>query len=62
MKTLATLLSDANRDRFLTARWNNILTLALGIPAIVFALLALFTDVFSDFAAFIALVVVASFY
>ena len=56
------LLTDANRDRFLTARWNNTLTLALGLPALVFAYFALIGDVFSDLAAFIGLVVVSSFY
>jgi len=55
-------VNEANRDRFLTARWNNILTLSLGLPALVFALVALTTDTFSDRAAFIGLVVVSAFY
>ena len=58
----ARLLNEANRDRFLTARWNNILTLSLGLPALGFALVALTTDVFSDRAAFIGLVIVSAFY
>ena len=59
---MAELVNDANRDRFLTARWNNILTLSLGLPTLVFALIALMTDAFSDRAAFIGLVVVSAFY
>lgn len=55
-------MNEANRDRFLTARWNNILTLSLGLPAVAFALVALTTDVFSDRAAFVGLVVVSAFY
>lgn len=59
---MAGFLSDANRDRFLTARWNNILTLALGVPTVVFALVALATNSFSDRATFIGLVMVSAFY
>ena len=59
---MATLMTDANRDRFLTARWNNILMLALGLPALVFAYIALVRDAFSDLTAFIGLVVVSAFY
>lgn len=55
-------MNDANRDRFLTARWNNILALSLGLPALVFALVSLTTNAFSDRAAFIGLVVVSAFY
>lgn len=59
---MADFINDANRDRFLTARWSNILTVSLGLPALVFALVALTTDTFSDRAAFIGLVVVGAFY
>ena len=59
---VAELMNEANRDRFLTTRWNNILTLSLGLPALVFALVALTTDTFSDLAAFIGLVVISAFY
>ena len=56
------LMNEANRDRFLTARWNNILTVSLGLPALVFALAALTGGAFSDRAAFIGLVLVSAFY
>ena len=55
-------MNDTNRDRFLTARWSNILTLSLGLPALAFALVALTTDAVSDRTAFIGLVVVGAFY
>ena len=56
------LWNDARREHLLTARWNNILMLALGLPALVFAVVALTTDTFSDRAAFFGLVVASSFY
>lgn len=59
---MAELMNEVNRDRVLTARWNTILTLALGLPTLAFAFVALTTDTFSDFTAFIVLVVVSSFY
>jgi hypothetical protein len=45
-----------NKDEFLTARWNNILSLVLGIPALAYAIVVLSTSVMSDFAGFIWLV------
>ena len=51
-----------NKDRFLTARWNNILSLALGLPALVYALIALTSSVISDFSSFIWLVVIGVVY
>ena len=59
---MAEFLNDADRDRYLTARWNNVLTLSLGLPALAFALVALTTGVFSGRAAFIGLVIISAFY
>ena len=59
---MAELLNEATRDRFLTVRWNNIITLSLGLLTLVFALVALSPDTFSDRAAFIGLVVLGAFY
>ena len=55
-------MNDANRDKYLTARWNTILTLALGLPTLAFAFVALTTETFSDLTAFIVLVVISAFY
>ena len=55
-------MSDANRDRFLTVRWNNTLTLLLGVPGLIFAGIAVLTSAMSDFAAFVGVVVFSSFF
>ncbi len=59
---MAHLIDEANRDRFLTVRWNNALSAGLGIPGLLFAGFALFTSGFSDRAAFIGIVLVSAFY
>ena len=51
-----------NKDRFLTARWNNILSLSLGLPALVYVLIVLTSSVMSDFSSFIVLVVIGVVY
>ena len=40
------------KERFLTVRWNNVLALALGIPALIYVAIVLSTSVLSDSAAF----------
>lgn len=44
------------KERFLTARWNNWLTLALGVPTLIYGLVVLSTSVLSDFWGFVGLV------
>ena len=56
------LLTEYNRDKYLTARWNNVLVLVLGVPTLLFAYIALVGGAFSDFTAFVGLVVVSAFY
>ncbi|UCC16191.1 MAG: hypothetical protein JSU58_07400 [Dehalococcoidales bacterium] len=46
-----------NKDRFLTTRWNNILSLALGLPVLVYVLIVVTSSVMSDFSSYIVLVV-----
>ncbi|UCD09845.1 MAG: hypothetical protein JSU79_04160 [Dehalococcoidales bacterium] len=46
-----------DKDRLLTTRWNNIISLALGLPALVYVLIVLTSSVTSDFTDFIVLVV-----
>ena len=50
------------RERFLTVRWNNLLSLILGIPALIYIGVALFTSLLSDTASFIGLVIIGIFY
>ena len=44
------------KAKFLTLRWNNILTLGLGLIVLVYAIFVLSTSAFSDRAAFLGLV------
>ena len=50
------------KEKFLTARWNNILTLALGIPTLLYIVFALSTPALSDQAAFIGLFLIGVVY
>ena len=55
-------MSAASRDRFLTVRWNNALAVGLGVPALLFAGVALSTSALSDRAAFVVLVIFGAVY
>ena len=55
-------MNAASRDRFLTVRWNNALVAVLGLLALVFAAVAVFTSALSDRPAFIWLVIIGSVY
>jgi hypothetical protein len=44
-------------EKFLTQRWNNWLTLGMGIPTLAYGIFVLSTSVISDFAGFIGIVV-----
>jgi len=50
------------KEEFLTVRWNNLLTLGLGIPALIYIVFVLSTPVLSDKAAFIGLVLIGVVY
>ena len=50
------------KEKLLTARWNNLLSLGLGIPALIYAVVVLSTSVLSDRAAFIGLAVIGVLY
>ena len=49
------------KEKFLTVRWNNLLSLGLGIPALIYAIV-LSPSVLSDRAGFIGLVVIGVLY
>ena len=51
-----------NKENFLTIRWNNILSLGLGIPALIYVIIVLSTSVLSESAGFIGLVVIGVIY
>jgi len=50
------------KENFLTQRWNNLLTLGLGIPALIYGVVVLSTPVLSDRAGFIGLVAIGVIY
>jgi hypothetical protein len=50
------------KEKFLTRRWNNWLTLGLGLPTLIYAVVVLYTSIFSDFAGFIGMVVLGAVY
>ncbi len=50
------------KTEFLTVRWNNRLSLGLGLPILIYAVVVLSTSVLSDSAGFIGLVVMGVIY
>lgn len=50
------------KEEFLTVQWNNRLTLGLGLPALIYAVVVLFTSTMSDFASFIGMVLIGATY
>ena len=50
------------KENFLTKKWNNWLTLGLGLPALIYAVVVLSTPVLSDFAGFIGMVLIGATY
>ena len=45
------------REKLLTVRWNNLLSLGLGIPVLIYVIIILSTSVLSPSAGFIGLVI-----
>jgi hypothetical protein len=50
------------KEKFLTVRWNNILTLALGIPALMYVIYAFSTSLWLTKGGLIGLAVIGVFY
>ena len=50
------------KEKFLTVRWNNVLTLGMGLPTLAYGVFVLSTSVMSDFAGFIGMVVLGAVY
>ena len=50
------------KEQFLTVRWNNLLSIALGIPSLIFVVVVLSTPLLSDLAAFIGVVIIGVVY
>ena len=54
--------SNVTKEKFLTVRWNNLLTLGLGLILLIYVVFVLSTSVLSDSAAFIGLVILGVLY
>ena len=50
------------KEDYLTVRWNNILTLALGLIMLIYVAVVASTAVLSDLAAFIGLAIIGAVY
>jgi len=50
------------KEEFFTVRWNNLLSLVLGLILLIYVVVVLSTSVLSDRAAFIGLVVIGVLY
>ena len=50
------------KEQFLTRRWNNLLTVGMGIPVLIYIAVVLSTSVLSDFTGFIGMVVLGVLY
>ncbi len=50
------------KEKFLTVRWNNLLTLGLGLPTLVYIVVALSTSAWSERGGFIGLAVMGVLY
>ena len=50
------------KEKFLTKSWNNLLTLGLGLPALIYAVVVLSTSAMSDFTGFIGMVLIGATY
>jgi hypothetical protein len=50
------------REKFLTIRWNNVLSLGLGIPALIYVVAALSTTLWSKSGGLIGLAIIGVLY
>ncbi|MBE0703906.1 MAG: hypothetical protein IH582_12185 [Afipia sp.] len=50
------------REKFLTIRWNNLLSLALGVPALIYVVVALSTSAWSGRDGLIGLAIIGALY
>jgi hypothetical protein len=55
-------MDSMTKERFLTVRWNNILTVGLGLILLLYVVLVQSTSVLPDRAAFIGLVILGVLY
>ena len=59
---LQTRRTTMTKEKFLTVRWNNLLTLMLGVPSLIFGIVVLSTSALSDFWGFIGMFILGALY
>jgi hypothetical protein len=55
-------VSSVTKDKFLTVRWNNLLSLGLGLPALIYIVIAFSTPVWSTMGGLIGLAAIGVLY
>lgn len=50
------------KEKFLTKEWNNWLTIGLGVPTLIYAIVVLSSPTMSDFVSFIVMVLLGATY
>jgi hypothetical protein len=55
-------MDSMTKDKFLTVRWNNVLTLGLGIPALIYVVVALSTSSWTGIGGLIGLSIIGVLY
>ena len=49
-------------EKFLSRRWNNWLTVGMGIPVLIYIAVVLSTSILSDFTGFVGMVILGALY
>jgi len=55
-------IDTMTKEKFLTVRWNNLLALGLGLPALIYVVFALSTSYWSDREEMIGLAIIGALY
>jgi hypothetical protein len=50
------------KAKYMTARWNNLLLLGMGIPILIYTAVALSTSILSEFTGFIIMAIIGAVY
>jgi len=62
MTLISERIDTMTKEKFLTVRWNNLLALGLGIPALIYVIIALSTSIWSDRGEMIGLAMIGALY
>lgn len=51
-----------NKEKYLSKKWNNMLTVTLGLPTLILGIAGFTTPIFSEFSDFVSMAVLGAFY